>query len=80
VIRGSIIRDVESRGRLGVYPQLRDLPGQYDFSVKMRKYRCRSGSVMSSAGTYIAWIEVIEPFRVEAILLFQLGYFGGQLG
>ncbi len=31
-----------------------------------------AGSVMSSAGTYTAWIEVMDPFLVEVICSWKL--------
>jgi hypothetical protein len=44
-----------------------DVTGQNDGGVKWAKVVAGDGSVKSSAGTYTAWIEVIEPFLVEVM-------------
>jgi hypothetical protein len=45
-----------------------DVTGQYDGGVQGgRRWSPGLGSVRSSAGTYTAWIEVIEPVLVEVM-------------
>jgi len=39
-----------------------------------------AGSVKSSAGTYTAWKEVMEPFLVEVMPFLQVAHFGGEVG
>ena len=44
-----------------------DVTRQHDGGVEVGKVVAGDGSVKSSAGTYTAWIEVIEPTLVEVM-------------